>query len=66
MTMIDATRKFARRTAAWLIKSKMPTGVVADRLSMFPEDHVKMVGEEASTIKGGKRRVPPPPPDKGK
>ena len=57
MALVDAERRFAKRTAQWLMKSKMSRVEIAHRLTLFPKDFVSMINEEATKLRGG---TPPP------
>lgn len=52
--VIDATERFARRTAQWLLTSGMTRPVLEERLKLFSEDHVKLIGEQIREIRGQK------------
>lgn len=53
--LIDARTKFAQRTSKFLIegseRGKLTKQDVANRLSLFTDEHVKLIGNEASKIK---------------
>lgn len=53
--LIDATERFAKRTAKFLIeasrKGQLTKQDVANRLTLFTDDHAKKIGEEAKQIK---------------
>lgn len=52
--VIDATKKFARRTAQWMMSSGMPRKELEERLKVFSEDHIKVIGEQVREIRGQK------------
>lgn len=54
--LIDATHRFARRTALWMLKSGMSGKKLEERLSVFTEDHVKLIGEQVRDIRGQSRK----------
>lgn len=51
--LVDATEKFAHRTADFLLKSDLSRGEKAARLKLFSDDHVKRIGDAAKKIKAG-------------
>lgn len=53
MTMvIDAAQRFAKRTANWMLKSGMPGKKLEERLAMFEESHIRLIGEQARKVRG--------------
>lgn len=50
--VIDASARFARRTAQWMLTSGFTRQVLEDRLKVFNDDHVKLIGEQVRDIKG--------------
>lgn len=53
--LIDATKRFANRTAKFLVegsrKGQLTKQDVANRLTLFTDEHTKKIGEEAKRIK---------------
>ena len=56
MALLDTQRRFAARTAEWILKARFQKEDVVVRISMFNKDHVKMIGEEALRIKGAAKK----------
>lgn len=54
--LVDAERRFAARTAAWIMKAKLPKEEVVVRISMFQQHHIKIIGEEATRIRAERKR----------
>lgn len=52
--VIDATKKFARRTAQWLLTSGMNSKQIEERLRRFDQDHIALIGEQGKEIRGKK------------
>lgn len=50
--VIDASHRFAKQTAIWMLKSGMPSKKLEERLGMFNESHIKMIGEQARKVRG--------------
>jgi hypothetical protein len=51
--LIDAKRRFAKRTAKWLLGQRLKKEEVKERLtSVFSNDHIQAIGEEARKLKG--------------
>lgn len=50
--VIDASYRFARRTALWMLKSGMTSKQLTERLGVFHDEHVKKIGEAVREIKG--------------
>lgn len=53
--LIDATKRFAKRTAKFLVegsrKGQLTKQDVANRLTLFTDEHAQRIGEEAKRIK---------------
>lgn len=53
--LIDATKRFATRTAKFLVDSsrngQLTKQDIANRLTLFTDEHTKKIGEEAKRIK---------------
>lgn len=53
--LIDATKRFANRTAKFLVegsrKGQLTKQDVANRLTLFTDEHTKKIGEHAKQIK---------------
>lgn len=53
--LIDATKRFATRTAKFLVdssrKGQLTKQDIANRLTLFTDEHTKKIGEEAKRIK---------------
>ena len=54
--LVDAERRFAARTAEWIMKAKLPKEEVVTRISMFTQPHIKLIGEEATRIRASRGR----------
>lgn len=54
--LVEAQRRFAARTAAWIMKAKLPKEEVVTRISMFEKAHIQMIGEEATRIRAERKR----------
>lgn len=54
--LVDAQRRFAARTADWIMKQKLPKEEVVSRISMFQQSHIKLIGEEATRIRAERKR----------
>lgn len=50
--LINASQRFARRTAVWMLKSGMSSKTLEGRLKVFSEDHVRMIGDQVRDIRG--------------
>lgn len=55
--VIDATHRFARRSATWMLKSGMTGVQLQERLKIFSESHVTVIGEQVRDIRG-QRKLP--------
>lgn len=53
--LVDATKRFANRTAKFLVdssrKGHLTKQDIANRLTLFTDEHTKKIGEEAKQIK---------------
>ena len=49
--LIEARDRFAERTAIWLRNSRMTKEQVVERLKLFSDDHISLVGEKAKMLK---------------
>ena len=53
--LIKASHRFAKRTASFLVTSSMKGWLskqdIADRLTLFSDEHVKLIGAEAYKLK---------------
>lgn len=50
--LIDAQRRFATRTAQWLLTSKLTKPEIAHRLGLFNENHVNLIHEQVKRLRG--------------
>lgn len=53
--LIDATKRFANRTVKFLVESsrkgQLTKQDIANRLTLFTDEHAQRIGEEAKRIK---------------
>lgn len=52
--VIDAAERFALRTAKHLLEAGMSKREVTERLRLFSDDHVLLIGQKVKEVKGGK------------
>lgn len=50
--IIDARKRFARRSAGWMLTSGLGREELAKRLRSFTDEHVKLINQQAREIRG--------------
>ena len=58
--VIDATEKFALRTASWMLKQRYTKEQATERLQVFSKEHIQRIGAAARKLRGRPPIVPPP------